>query len=118
YRSQLHPLAIVDLLLFDEDNPRSVGYQIRRIMGQLDLIHRPGDTPYRSAEQRLILQASTTLALADLDALAALGREGEAGAELARLLDALDAPLAALSEALIHSHFSHAGTPRQLLEMG
>ncbi len=28
YRSELHPEAILDLLLFDETNPRSVGYML------------------------------------------------------------------------------------------
>lgn len=117
YRSELHPRAILDLLLFDEDNPRSVGYQVTRLQSQIARLPHPDITPYRSSEERLILQAVSTLRLADIESLAALGRERQADGELARLLDALSEPLSALSEALIHTHFSHAEVPRQLLEM-
>ncbi len=117
YRSELHPRAILDLLLFDEDNPRSVGYQVTRLQTQIGRLPRPEATPYRSSEERLILQAVSALRLADIERLAALGRERQADSELARLLESLSEPLSALSEALIHTHFSHAEVPRQLLEM-
>ncbi|TCO82064.1 putative circularly permuted ATP-grasp superfamily protein [Plasticicumulans lactativorans] len=120
YRSALHPAAILDLLLLDEDNPRSVGYQLRRLARQIQRLPKPPGSRYRSAEERLILQAQTTLALANIEALADSARdacEGRASEELAHLLAELHAPLFELSEAVMHGHFSHAETPRQLIEM-
>ncbi|PWV60140.1 circularly permuted type 2 ATP-grasp protein [Plasticicumulans acidivorans] len=122
YRSALHPNAILDLLLFDEDNPRSVGYLLRRLARQIQRLPQPSGTPYRSAEERLILQAQSTLQLVDIEALAASIREGEeeggsGGHLLAELLASLMAPLSELSDALTHSHFSHSETPRQLIDM-
>ncbi len=117
YRSALHPTAIIDLLLFDEGNPRSIGYQVRRLQTQIDRLPHRESTPYRSAEERLILQAISTLQLADIEVLSTLERSARAGVELARLLESLYRPLSGLSDALTHSHFSHAEVPRQLVTM-
>lgn len=116
YRSELHPTAILDLLLFDEDNPRSVGYQLRRLQTRIERLPR-AETPYRSAEERLILKAVSTLQLADIEALTRLADDARAEAALAGLLEALHAPLTELSDAVVHSHFSHAEVPRQLVTM-
>ena len=119
YRSALHPRAIIDLLLFDEGNPRAIGYQLRRLQRNIERLQRPNNSsPYRSAEERLILEATTILQLADIEALATLSQDStHSSVELARLLEALNRPLLALSDALIHSHFSHAEVPRQLITM-
>ena len=118
YRSALHPTAIIDLLLFDEDNPRAVGYQLRRLHRHIGRLHQTSVSPYRSAEERLILEATATLQLANIEALADLSSDSvHANAELSRLLEALQRPLLELSDALTHSHFSHAEVPRQLIAM-
>ena len=116
YRSELHPAAILDLLLFDETNPRSVGYMLKRIERQMDRL--PGTTsPYRNAERRLLIQANAALHLADIDRLSHLADTPEAQEALEQLLDALIEPLSALSEAISQSHFSHVERPRQLVSM-
>ncbi|TVP46187.1 MAG: hypothetical protein EA345_13185 [Halomonas sp.] len=116
YRSELHPAAILDLLLFDETNPRSVGYMLKRIERQMDRL--PGSTsPYRNAERRLLIQANAALHLADIDRLSHLADTSEAQEALEQLLDALIQPLGALSEAISQSHFSHVERPRQLVSM-
>lgn len=116
YRSELHPAAILDLLLFDETNPRSVGYMLKRIERQMDRL--PGSSsPYRNAERRLLIQANAALHLADIDRLSHLADTSEAQDALAQLLDALIEPLSALSEAISQSHFSHVERPRQLVSM-
>jgi uncharacterized circularly permuted ATP-grasp superfamily protein/uncharacterized alpha-E superfamily protein len=118
YRSALHPTAIIDLLLFDEGNPRSVGYQLRRLQRNISRLQPPDDSPYRSAEERLILESLSTLQLADIAALATLSHDStRSSAELLRLLDAVQRPLLGLSDALTHSHFSHAEVPQQLIMM-
>ena len=118
YRSALHPTAIIDLLLFDEGNPRAVGYQLRRLQRHIGRLQQPSGSPYRSAEERLILESLTTLQLADIAALATLSHDStRSSAELARLLDALQTPLQGLSDALTHSHFSHVEVPQQLITM-
>jgi transglutaminase-like putative cysteine protease len=44
YRSALHPRAIIDLLLFDEGNPRSIGYQLRRLQRNIGRLQRPNNS--------------------------------------------------------------------------
>lgn len=117
YRSELHPAAILDLLLFDEGNPRSVGYMFKRLERQIDHLPQPNDTPYRSSEARLLIQARSALHLADLETLARVDEDTASRAALAALLDDVSAPLAALSQAIEHSHFSHVEAPRQLIPM-
>ncbi|PCF97119.1 circularly permuted type 2 ATP-grasp protein [Vreelandella nigrificans] len=116
YRSELHPEAILDLLLFDETNPRSVGYMLKRLERQMDKL--PGSSsPYRNAERRLLIQANAALHLADIDRISHLADTPEAQEALEQLLDDLITPLNALSDAISHSHFSHIERPRQLVSM-
>ncbi|AQZ95738.1 circularly permuted type 2 ATP-grasp protein [Halopseudomonas phragmitis] len=117
YRSQLHPSAILDLLLFDETNPRSIGYMLKRLGRQIVRLPSPGSSPYRNLENRLIIQATSALHLVDIDSLADLEKSAEARAALADLLDRLIEPMAELSNAVSHSHFSHVEMPRQLVTM-
>jgi uncharacterized circularly permuted ATP-grasp superfamily protein/uncharacterized alpha-E superfamily protein len=117
YRSALHPKAIIDLLLFDEGNPRSIGYQLQRLQRQISRLPHTQSIPYRSAEERLILEAVAVLQLADIEALAALESTHPRSPVLVQLLADLSRPLDKLSDALTHSHFSHVEVPRQLIAM-
>lgn len=118
YRSQLHPSAILDLLLFDETNPRSVGYMLKRLGRQVARLPSTAEnTAYRNLENRLIIQATSNLHLVDIDSLADLEHSAEARDTLMALLDNLFEPMAALSNAISHSHFSHVEAPRQLVTM-
>lgn len=117
YRSQLHPTAILDLLLFDETNPRSVGYMLKRLGRQVARLPSQGSSSYRNLENRLIINANSTLHLVDIDTLADLENSDAAREALADLLDKLIDPMSALSNALSHSHFSHVEAPRQLVTM-
>ncbi|EXJ09395.1 MULTISPECIES: circularly permuted type 2 ATP-grasp protein [Nitrincola] len=117
YRSQLHPSAILDLLLFDETNPRSVGYMLKRLSRQIERLPHPNISPYRNQETRLVIQATSALHLADLDNLVNIDHSEEAQAALATLLDQLIQPMSELSNAISHSHFSHVEAPRQLVTM-
>lgn len=118
YRSQLHPSAILDLLLFDEANPRSVGYMLKRLGRQVARLPSTDEnTSYRNLENRLIIQATSTLHLVDIDSLADLEHSEEAREILMDLLDDLIEPMAELSNAVSHSHFSHVEASRQLVTM-
>lgn len=120
YRSELHPAAILDLLLFDEANPRSVGYMLKRLENQIEQLPSapsPNRTPYRNAERRLLIQANAALHLADIERLGQLAEEESARQALKALLEALLTPLMALSDALSQSHFSHVERPRQLISL-
>ncbi|MCH8552978.1 MAG: circularly permuted type 2 ATP-grasp protein [Natronospirillum sp.] len=115
YRSQLYPAAMLDLLLFDESNPRSVGYMLKRLGTQIEQLPRADDSPFRSQETRLVIQATSHLHLVDIATLTDLESSAAARKALGKLLDQILIPLSGLSEAISHSHFSHAETPQQLV---
>lgn len=115
YRSQLYPTAILDLLLFDETNPRSVGYMLGRLQRQIEQLPHPENTPFRSRETRLIIQANSHLHLVDLDSLSDLEQSADARQALEKLLNEVVAPLYALTDAISNSYFSHAEQPKQLV---
>ena len=117
YRSQLYPTAILDLLLFDETNPRSVGYMLGRLQRQIEQLPHPENTPFRSRETRLIIQANSHLHLVDLDSLADLEQSADAQLALENLLNEVVAPLYALTDAISNSYFSHAEQPKQLVSL-
>ncbi|MFC3852347.1 circularly permuted type 2 ATP-grasp protein [Salinispirillum marinum] len=117
YRSQLYPIAILDLLLFDETNPRSVGYMLKRLGRQIERLPNQTGTPFRSREARLVIEATSRLHLVAPESLSELDHSEEALAVLAQLLTDLMEPISALSDAISHSHFSHAETPRQLVNV-
>ncbi|WP_151702764.1 circularly permuted type 2 ATP-grasp protein [Nitrincola alkalilacustris] len=117
YRSQLHPSAILDLLLFDEANPRSVGYMLRRLGRQIERLPQPESTPYRNRETRLVIQATSMLHLVDIDTLADLDKSASAREALSELLDQIIQPMSELSDAISHTHFSHVEALRQLVTM-
>ena len=106
---------MLDLLLADEANPRSLAFQLAALAESIDHLPRDPTRPGRSAEQRLILAALTA---------AAAGRHRRPGPgrrsrgrrpRLDDLLDRLEADLPVLSDALIAaSYFSHLQTSRHL----
>lgn len=106
YRSRYDPTPhltpVLDLLLCDDTNPRSVAYQSARLtehVGHLSSIRQPALT---RPEQRLMVHIDAALRTADVEALADPGALGT-------LLDLLRARLWELSETLTREYFAHAG---------
>ena len=113
YRSQLQPAPVLELLLQDETNPRSLSYQLRHL--HQDLLALPGVTrglPYRREEQALALKLLSRLRLSQIDQL--LTVKGRRRPLLAALLAELINDLPRLSTTLGSYYFSHADRPQQL----
>jgi uncharacterized alpha-E superfamily protein len=95
--------AVLDLLLIDESNPRSLAYQLLQLealLGDLEV----GEASTDVAEARALMAE----ALASLRA--ALDRSADLDGEFGRVLDSL----AACSNAITMRYFGHADGPRQL----
>jgi uncharacterized circularly permuted ATP-grasp superfamily protein/uncharacterized alpha-E superfamily protein len=91
YRSHAQLETLLDLLLLDAGNPRSVVYQLERLIADFDALPRSDDHRLRE-EQRLLLEASTALRLVDTRELVAVdedGRRPQLDAFLAAQLDLL-----------------------------
>ncbi|MGH3717578.1 MAG: circularly permuted type 2 ATP-grasp protein [Pseudonocardiaceae bacterium] len=113
YRSHAQLATLLDLLLLDPDNPRSVGYQIDQLGEDVTAVARR-DGPGRLTEaQRLVLETSTALRLTDLTPLAEVDRDGRRP-RLEAFLDRLIGLLERTSDALDAAHFTHL-PPQQSL---
>lgn len=104
--SRLDAVALVDLLLLEASNPRSLTYQLDRLAESLLLMpHHGMQRP--SPEERPVAQARTRLAAAGPDALAVITATPTAGVreELAAILDELSESLSSTARAIAASHF-------------
>jgi len=106
YRSELHPLAIIDLLLLDDSTPRSVGYQCTRIQRQCAQLPQLTATTMLSPEQRIALELVSLLQLVDPQSL--FDSERQATPALGMLLNQLQHRLRQLSDSITLSYFNHA----------
>jgi uncharacterized alpha-E superfamily protein len=113
YLSSLQTAPVLDLLLADETNPRSLAFQLAALAANLDDLPREAALPGRSAEQRQMLSVLTALRLADVDELA---RPDSAGARLRldSLLGRLGAELPVLSDTITRNYLSHLEPSRHL----
>jgi uncharacterized alpha-E superfamily protein len=113
YSSRLQPHAVLDLLLSDESNPRSLVFQLAMLEEHVRALPRETDAVGPSPEERLAIEATTVVRLADPVQLSLLDDAGRRSA-LEQLLARLAALLPALSEMISQSYLSHAQLPRQL----
>jgi uncharacterized circularly permuted ATP-grasp superfamily protein/uncharacterized alpha-E superfamily protein len=102
---------VIDLLLLDETNPRSVAFQLAALLNHVENLPPVVSPPARSAEQRIMLSLSTAVRLAEIPELCQANADGYRAA-LATLLDQLVADLPRLSEAITEDYFSHAQARR------
>jgi uncharacterized alpha-E superfamily protein len=107
YRGELHAEAVLDLLLCDETNPRSIAFQLAALNDHVAQLPAVGEGARLREEQRIALALLTRLRLADVADLARIdaGKRLRLEEHLARCAD----DLPALSDALTRQFLSHAG---------
>ncbi|MCB9477516.1 MAG: circularly permuted type 2 ATP-grasp protein [Deltaproteobacteria bacterium] len=114
YRTTMHPALVLDLLLIDETNPRSVAFQLAVMeRHMLEFPREKRTRPHEAPEERLILRVLTNIRLADAVALNSLGQSGGREA-LAAMLRDLDRTLPAISDQLTQRYLVLVDVPRQL----
>ena len=113
YLTSLQTDLVLDLLLVDEANPRSIAFQLARLKEHVDRLPVSHVAIRRPLEARQALALLTGVQLADVREL---GRIDEPAAAAARdaLFEKLSADLGAFSETLSRAYFSHAAQSRQL----
>ncbi len=107
YRGVLEVPPVVDLLVFDERNPRSVAYQLRELEGHAAELPGERSRPYRRAEDRLVLGALSRIRLTGAEEACAVGPDARRP-KLEALLLATAEDMTAFSETLTQSYFAHA----------
>jgi len=106
------PVPVLDLLILDESNPRSLAYQLVTLESHLAAM--PHDGPYRSPSLRKVLGLLTEVRLADPDRLA----EDDGGARLEAFFAQARTDLTPISELLGRAYFVLAETPTSTFAMG
>jgi len=117
YRAMQHALTVFDLLLLDHQHPRSLAYQVEQIgelLAKLPSLQHNLPPHHLSREQRLILQVSTEIKLAEVEKLARVTDETATRTHLAKLLDNVERRISKVSAQLTQKYFSHTESARQL----
>ena len=102
---QLAP--VLDLLLLDETNPRSVAFQLAALVGHLGRLPHDAAEPEDRGEHRIALGALEALRGADIAGLCRRSRDGDRPG-LASLLDRVAADLPSVTVGITRTYFSHA----------
>jgi uncharacterized circularly permuted ATP-grasp superfamily protein/uncharacterized alpha-E superfamily protein len=109
--------AVLDLVVQDEANPRSLAYQIVELAALVeDMPHDPLG-PIRTAAQKGVLRLLTELRLAELDRLAQPDdTPGQRRGALEEFLLDQESGMAAVSDALTAQYFRHEEHPHHMIE--
>lgn len=111
YLATMQIAPVLDLLIVDESNPRSVAYQLRLIEDHVDQLPRDEAQAGLRPEQRTAVSLRNAVRLADVFEL---GRPDEQGNRIVldRLLRRLTDQLPRLSDAISSQFLTYAGLPR------
>jgi uncharacterized circularly permuted ATP-grasp superfamily protein/uncharacterized alpha-E superfamily protein len=111
YLSNMQMAPLLDLLVSDETNPRSLGFQVVRAMEHVDLLPRKEHQAVRNLEQMIALNIVSAVRLADVYELSHAGT-GKRRVALIRLLQKFNELLPKLSDVVSSRYLIHAGLPR------
>jgi uncharacterized alpha-E superfamily protein len=113
YLSGVQAAAVLDLLIADESNPRSLAYLLKALRELIDRLPHDPQQATRSPEQRMIVSLLTAVQLADIKELACPDANGNRP-RLDDFLGDLHTDLPLLADAISHHYLSHLQTSRQL----
>ncbi|MCW8131026.1 MAG: circularly permuted type 2 ATP-grasp protein [Planctomycetota bacterium] len=116
YLSSLQPAPVLDLLIADETNPRSLAFQLVAL--DEHVTHLPKDRAYPSLspEQRLTMALCANVRLLEIDALA---RDDQGVRErLDETAVRVEKDMVALNEMITRGYLSHVLPSRQLASYG
>jgi uncharacterized alpha-E superfamily protein len=113
YRRPLQNLLVIDLLIFDPNNPRSLTYQVVRLQSYLQNLPRASGVSSPPEYEKLILEANALLKRADKTLLSiSNGKEYD---HLKTFLSSLFSLLAGIPGALSKTFFKHELTPKTIV---
>jgi uncharacterized alpha-E superfamily protein len=103
YRTAFQLAPVMDLLVMDETNPKSLAFQCSQIAAHVDELPRPDQRRFATAEARLALQMLTAVRLLDLSGLDCR-EDAEGHAALEEFLTTMEGRLAEFSQQ-ISAHY-------------
>lgn len=117
YYANLQLPAVLDLLLIDEMNPRSLAFQMVQLNGNLEFLPGNSGQSSYSEDRRLAMDALHSIRMANLDELCKTNDEGER-TELLLLLGKLEKCLPAISTSVSNRFLVHSGPIQQMISDG
>ncbi|MGO9029877.1 MAG: circularly permuted type 2 ATP-grasp protein [Acidimicrobiales bacterium] len=106
-QSTMQVTGAVDLLVYDTRNPRSVMYQLERLLEHLADLPKQSSAQRMAAQEQLVLEATTVLRLTDADRLAEVDAGTGRRPELDSVLGQVDDTLVRLLDTLRRTYFAH-----------
>jgi len=113
YRRPLQNLLVIDLLLFDPNNPRSLTYQVIRLKAYLKNLPKNKGMQSTTEYERLIFEADSHLKLANKNELATPDEDGYKNLEI--FLSELYHLLSAIPGVISKAFFKHELTPKTII---
>jgi uncharacterized alpha-E superfamily protein len=113
YLTSMQSDLVLDLLLLDDANPRSVAFQVGRLCAHIERLPAGQRAGRRTTEWRLALQLATVVEVAELTELAKADQTGR-WTNLETLLKQIATDLPKTSAALTHKYFDHSIISRKL----
>ncbi|MGO8752059.1 MAG: circularly permuted type 2 ATP-grasp protein [Thermoguttaceae bacterium] len=116
YLTSLQLAPVLDLLLADETNPRSVAFQLAALVEHARELPGKQRDPFVNQEARIVLSAQGSLHRSDVESLAQTDPWG-IGSNLNVFLDHLIVRLSKLSDSITRTYFTHTDPGRPLAEL-
>lgn len=107
YRDNLQRNAVLDLAISDESNPRSLAFQLERLIQHTDRLPGVTTQPLRSGEMRLVMEATHAVRM-----LTATDLASPALKTVTAALKAVEETMLRLSDALTGKYLVHSAAPR------
>lgn len=117
YRYGIKIPELLELVIYDENNPRSLAYQLTQLEEHVARLPQQSGSGNRSELERLALETATLVRLADVQRLALVAEESHRRETLENFLMVLNSRLPALSDVLTATYFRTTDTPHQLLQL-
>ncbi|MGD8567956.1 MAG: circularly permuted type 2 ATP-grasp protein [Gammaproteobacteria bacterium] len=114
YRSYLQLTTVLELLLFDDDNPRSLMFQLNKMQEHVGRFPQEAAARNLTELQRLLLEVSTQLRLTDAATLAQPDPQTSMHQKLDQVLARLSHLIGQMSEVVSEAYFIAPQAPHQL----
>ncbi|MES2647136.1 MAG: circularly permuted type 2 ATP-grasp protein [Bacteroidota bacterium] len=114
YKAHIQLPLVLDLLLFDPTNPRSLIFQVERLKAYMDVLPKTTVSKKLTGHERVVFEAYTILRLSDKDELCKVDYESGQFKKLDEMLEQLYGMLGTVPVSISKTYFKHAQEPRQL----
>jgi uncharacterized alpha-E superfamily protein len=117
YRTAFQLAPVLDLLLLDESNPKSLAFQLSQLAAHVEELPRSSERRFASAEERMTLEMLTNIRLLDLTGLTCSYGSTENEEPLHQFLEIMESNLLAFAQQ-ISAHYLTRITATPHFSMG